>query len=405
MTGNVYLIHAFINDLTAALQQLVDNVADGALVAGDGVRGDDDEITRADLDLAVIGVRHAGQRRHRLALRTGRREDDLLGRVFLELIQIDDQVIGDLDVAQLARNVHVIDHGTSGEGYLSAVLLGAVQDLLDTADIRSEGRDDDAAAARLHKEIVKAVGYLLFGRGITGTLGVGGIGKQREYALIAQLSKTAQVDHAACHRGVVDLEVAGVDDRTRGGMDRHAHRVGDAVVDMDQLDVKASELYMVARVLLDQLGGSRKAVFTQLVLDQTDGQRRAVDRHVDLGEQVRDTADMILMTVSDDHAADPVAVLLDVGIVGDDHIDAQHIAVGERHAAVEDDHVALALEHCHVLSDLVQTAEKGDADRGFPGCFLLGNSLLITLLGIRLDCGFEYGFLRGGFLHRLARRL
>ena len=110
---------------------------------------------------------------------------------------------------------------------------------------------------------------------------------------------------------------------------------------------------------------------------------------------------MILVTVGDDHAADLVAVLLDIGVVGDDHIHAEHIAVGERHTAVEDDHIALALEHRHVLADLVQTAEEGDADRRLRRGFFLCRSFCGSFLRICRYCRLINCF--GGSFRRLAR--
>ena len=71
VTGNMYVVHALVDHLAAALEQLVDDVADGLFIAGDRVGGDDDEVALADHHLAVIGIRHARQSAHRLALAAG----------------------------------------------------------------------------------------------------------------------------------------------------------------------------------------------------------------------------------------------------------------------------------------------------------------------------------------------
>ena len=380
VTGDVHLVHALIYDLTPALQELVDDVADGALVAGDGLCGNDDEIARADRDLAVVGISHARERGHRLALRAGGREDDLLRRIVFELVDINDHVVGHVDVAQLLGNLHIVDHGAAGEGELAAILNRAVDDLLDAADIGREGRDDDALMARGGEELLKAVGDLLLRGRIAGTLGVGALREQREHTLVAESRKAVEVGHPALDGGVVDLEVAGVDDHTRRSVHRDGDSVRDAVVDVDQLDVKAAELYMPAGVHLDERRGRGETVLLQFVLDQTDGQRGAVDRHVHLREQIRDAADMVLMAVGDDHAADAVAVLLQIGEIRDDQIDAEHIAVGERHTAVNDHDIALALKHGEVLADLVETAEEGDLDRRLGGDDLLRLARLLLLI-------------------------
>ena len=46
VAGDVHLVHLFIDHLRAQLHQLVDHPADSLLVAGDGVRGDDDKVVR-----------------------------------------------------------------------------------------------------------------------------------------------------------------------------------------------------------------------------------------------------------------------------------------------------------------------------------------------------------------------
>ena len=47
----------------------------------------------------------------------------------------------------------------------------------------------------------------------------------------------------------------------------------------------------------------------------------------------------------------------DVGDVGDDEVDAEHLLVGEHEAGVDGDHVVAVLEQHHVLADLAETAE------------------------------------------------
>ena len=44
------------------------------------------------------------------------------------------------------------------------------------------------------------------------------------------------------------------------------------------------------------------------------------------------------------------------GKVGDDHVDAVHLAVREHQAAVHDDHIAAALIDGHVLAHFAQAA-------------------------------------------------
>ena len=159
VTRDVYVVHRLIDDLAAALEQLVNYVADGLFVAGDRIRGDDDEVALAHHDLAVIGVRHTRQRAHRLALTARRDKYDLLARIFVEHVEVDQNIVGHVKVAELLGYVHVVDHASAREGDLSAVLRGAVDDLLDAVDIRREGRDDNAVVRRVVEKHIQAVGH------------------------------------------------------------------------------------------------------------------------------------------------------------------------------------------------------------------------------------------------------
>ena len=210
----------------------------------------------------MVGICHARERRHRLTLRACGSKHDLLRRIVFELIDVDDQVIGHLDIAQLLCHLHIVDHGASREGDLSSVFDSAVDDQLDTADVGRKGRDDDTLLHSRSKQLLKAVGDLLLRLGIAGAFGVGAFGKQCQNPLITQRSKAVQVGHLALDRCIVDLEVARMDKCTGGSMQCDRDRIGDGVVDVDQLDVKAAELEGVARVLLDQGRRCRKTVLS-----------------------------------------------------------------------------------------------------------------------------------------------
>ena len=103
-------------------------------------------------------------------------------------------------------------------------------------------------------------------------------------------------------------------------------------------------------------------MLAQLALDEALGQPGGIDRRAgDLGQDVRQGAGVVLVTVGQDDAAHPVAVLREVGGVGDDEIDAEHLRLGEREAAVHDEDVVVDLDDGDVLADLAHPAERDDA--------------------------------------------
>ena len=70
----------------------------------------------------------------------------------------------------------------------------------------------------------------------------------------------------------------------------------------------------------------------QLDRDQAKGQRRAVDGNrvvrVELHEEIRQTADVVLVPVGEDDAQQPVEVLGDVTVIADDEVDAVQLVSG-----------------------------------------------------------------------------
>ena len=133
---------------------------------------------------------------------------------------------------------------------------------------------------------------------------------------------------------------------------------------MDRLNGEAAERDLLARADLMEDRAGRKAVLLELVLDKTNRQLGGVNRHIEFFEQVRQAADVVLVTVGDEQALDAVLVLHHKGKVRDHHVHAVHLAVREHQTAVHDNHIAVALVDGHVLADFAQTAQRVDMDGG-----------------------------------------
>ena len=359
VTGDVKHIGAVIDDLDALSEQLVDDTGNGVFVAGDRGSGNDDAVSRTDLDLLVLGKRHAVERGHLLALRAGRDDDLLVKRHGLDLVDVHDRVFGKLHVAEVGRHLGDIFHAASGDGDLASAFCRSVDDLLDAVDVGGEGRDDDALPAAL-KQAAEGPAHRALRHRIARTLDIRRVGEQREDALLAKLAEAGEVNDLTVDRRGVDLEVAGVDGHAETGVDRKGHRVRDGVVDVDEFHAEFAGLDRHARFDRDDLGGLEQPVLLELETDQSRRQARAVDGHIDLLEDVGDRADVVLVTVGDEKTADAVFVFDEIADIGDHAVDAVHIVAGEGHAAVNDDDLAAVLVHGHVLADLVQTAKGND---------------------------------------------
>ena len=73
----------------------------------------------------------------------------------------------------------------------------------------------------------------------------------------------------------------------------------------------------------------RKAVLLELVLDKTNRQLGGVDRHIEFFEQVRQTADVVLVTMGQENTTDFALVLLQIGHIGNHQIDSIHVVFRE----------------------------------------------------------------------------
>src|SRR4051795_11006639 len=102
-------------------------------------------------------------------------------------------------------------------------------------------------------------------------------------------------------------------------------------------------------------------MLAELDLDESQGQPGSVHRHLEVPQDVRERADMILVTVCDEERLDLAPFLEEVGGIGDDEVDSRHAFFGKHHAAIDDDNAVSVLENGHILTDLTDAAERDDS--------------------------------------------
>ena len=154
----------------------------------------------------------------------------------------------------------------------AAVHVGRrVEDLLDPGDVAGEGRHDDPAVERLH-DLAEGLADGPLGRRVARVLGAGRVGQEAEDAFLAEPGEDREVGQLAVDRGVVELEVAGVDDRADRRPQGDAHRVRDRVADPERHDVEGADVDLVARLERDQRVVV-ELVLLDLVAEEAAGQR------------------------------------------------------------------------------------------------------------------------------------
>ena len=131
---------------------------------------------------------------------------------------------------------------------------------------------------------------------------------------------------------------------------------------VDQLEIERTELQLLARV--DRLEhGVAEPVLVELRAGHRDRQPAAVDGRVrpvlaELTQHPRKCPEMILVSVGDDDRLDVLGPLAQVGEVGEDQVDAEHLGGREPQPGVDDDDPLLVLDDRHVFADLTQAAER-----------------------------------------------
>ena len=65
---------------------------------------------------------------------------------------------------------------------------------------------------------------------------------------------------------------------------------------------------------------------------------------------------MVFVAMGQDYGANVLAVLLEIGGVGDDQIDAEEFGFGEHHAGVDDEDVVAQAKGHHVHAEFAETA-------------------------------------------------
>ncbi len=307
-----------IDDVRAASEQIVDVAVDGRLVARDGLGRDQHRVAVFELDVAVASLRHAGEGGVGLALRAGGDDADLVIWQAGHLVQRRHGARRIAQVPQVMGDARVLLHAAARQRHAATELLGGLDDELDAREQRGKGGDDDAARSR-GERLLKGIHQLRLGHGIARRLGVGAVRKQQQHALGGESGQGCEIERLALDGRVIDLIVAAMDDQAQRCANGEAHGVGDRVGDVVGCDAKVAQRDLAAgqqRLEIDAIAlGAAK-----LDLDEAAGQRRGIDGGPDLAQHERQCADMVLVAVRDDKAADLVLVLLQIADVGYDQV-------------------------------------------------------------------------------------
>ena len=110
-----------------------------------------------------------------------------------------------------------------------------------------------------------------------------------------------------------------------------------------------------------------QSLLVELAADQAGGEARGVERHAEIGGEIGDRADMILVAVGQHDAEQVPGLALDELEVGQDQVDARISGIGEGQAEIDHHPFAVGAVEIDVHADLAGSAE-GEEKKLVAGC-------------------------------------
>ena len=163
-------------------------------------------------------------------------------------------------------------------------------------------------------------------------------------------------------RILVDLPVAGVEHAAIGRLDQQRVAFGDRVRERHVGEAERAEREAAVARDRDELHLLGDPLLLQLAADQPRGEGRGVERHAEIGGQIGDRADMILMPVREHDADQAVGMTLDEVEIGEHEIDAGIGGIGEGEAEIDHHPFAVAAVEIDVHADFARAAEREEEE-------------------------------------------
>src|SRR5581483_8543082 len=225
---------------------------------------------------------------------------------------------------------------------------------------RGRKAGDEEALRDAGKNFVELAAYGALAGRVPGALDVGGILKEREDAFFAVLGETVQVEEAIVRGSGINFEIAGMNDDPERSVNGQRDAIYQAVGYRNGMNGEGAKAEALTSPNFVQVGIVEEFVFFELVFDVGERELGAVHRNVDFGEDPGQAADVIFVAVGEDNGANLVAVLDQVGDVGNNDVHAEQFGLREHQAGVNDDDVVTPAHGHAVHAELTQPAQRND---------------------------------------------
>jgi len=135
VSRNVNARIGFVYDVCARTVKFVDDSVYEFFVAGNGGRGQNNEILRSYLNLFMVGICHSVKCGHRFALAARRYDNEFFGVVSVYLVDVDDYSVGYLHISELTCNFKHRYHASAADGDFSAERYRRIDYLLNSVNV------------------------------------------------------------------------------------------------------------------------------------------------------------------------------------------------------------------------------------------------------------------------------
>ena len=155
----------------------------------------------------------------------------------------------------------------------------------------------------------------------------------------------------------INLEIAGMNDNAKGGMDSQRNAIHQTVRDLNWMNGEWANLEAITGTNLAQIGVVQKPMLVELIFYICQSEFCAPDWNVQFGKYPWQRADMVLMTMGEHNTAHALTILDQVGDIGNDDVHAEQFSFGEHHSGIYNDDV-IAPAHGHAIhAELAKAAE------------------------------------------------
>ncbi len=346
----------FIDHVRLAAEQVIDHAVDRLLVAGNDARREHDRVALLDLGVLVVVHGRARQRRHGFALGSADHHAHFFRREILHLAGIDHEPIGNLEVAQIFGDLRRVVHRAADESHFAPVLLSQFHRQADAVNGRRKaGNKQPPLGMREH--FVKLPPHRALTGRVALAFNVGRILKQRQHALFSVFGEGVQIKKMVIGGRGIDLEVAGMNDHAQRRVNRERDAIHQTVRHPNGMNGECTDLKALASTNLAQVGIFEQPVLVKFVFHVGQRELGAPDRHVKLGENPGQSADVIFVAVSEHDPAHPLPVFDEIGNIGNHDVHAEQFSLGEHQPGVDHNNV-IAPAHGHAVhTELAEAAE------------------------------------------------